>query len=403
MKFTFKLGGKRKQELEQRMACANVEENSSNSAFSMSFGEIFGGSTSRNLSAVYRATELISDAVAMLPIKVRKKNGYHSEDLPNHPIHFLFNNMIMTKFMFIKKLVEDVILNGNGYAYIVRGSDGTPIALRYLTKGEVTVNYRKESQTVTYKISNTNVAKGAIPASDMIHLIKNTTDGVNGISILSYAKRSVNLANATENSASKYFSNGRNLAGIIKSNRVLSDEQKRQIKQAWVQNFAEGGDGVVVFGNDSDYTPVSQNAADSQMLQTREYNTLDIARFFGINPILLGDLSKASYNTLELIQQDFVLHTLNPYILMIEEEFTRKLLGDDLKINLDENYLLRIDKSTQASYYQTMLTNGVLCINEVRNDMGLSPIEGGDVHTIAYSDVSQNTINKPKEENNTEE
>lgn len=302
----------------------------------------------------------------------------------------------------MKKLVEDVIINGNGYAYIYRGKDGRPTGLRYLSKGEVTVNYNKEKQTLTYKLSNVAGVKGNVPAEDMIHLIKNTTNGIEGVSVLSYATRSIQLANYAENAAVNFFRSGCNLAGVLKVNGTLSQKQRNDLLTSWSQGFSNGGSGLAVIPGNMDYQSLGQKPSDSQLLETRLYNAVDIARFFGMNPILLGDLTHSSYSSLELIQQDFILHTLSPYILMVEEEFTRKLLSndEDLVINLDENYLLKIDKNTQANYYSTMLKNGVMCINEIRDEMGLSPIEGGDKHIIPYTDLNQNTINNTENSDN---
>lgn len=380
---------------EKRNGTANLtEEQIDTLAQALLFGQFTAGYIGRNLSVVYRATEIISDAVAMLPIKVRSNNALHSEDIDSHPIHLLFEDMVMSRYLFMKKLVEDVILNGNGYALIQRNPDGSPKSLRYLQKGEVTINFDKATNNLSYKISNVQGVKSLIKPEDMIHLVKNTNDGVNGISVISYANRAIKLANSTENSAVNFFNSGCNLSGLLKVNGTLSQKQRSDILSSWAQGYSNGGSGLVVIPGNMDYQSISQNSKDSQLLETRNYNTIDIARFFGINPVLLGDLSKTSYSTLELVQQDFILHTLQPYIIMIEEEFTRKLCRHDksVKINLDENYLLKIDKSTQASYYATMLQNGVLCINEVRKEMGLSDVEGGDKHTIAYSDVNQNSI-----------
>lgn len=383
----------------------SIEEQSPNTiAQSLNFGFLPLNNTSRNLSVVYRAVEIISDAVAMLPIKIRKTSANHSEDIPTHPLHFVFKNMLMTKYMFMKKLIEDVMINGNGFAYIQRGADGIPTGLRYLTKGEVTIQYNKEKQILTYKLSNVQGVRGNVNPSDMIHLIKNTNDGVTGVGILSYANRSIKLANSAENSAVNFFQSGCNLSGILKVNGTLSAKQRSDILSSWNQTYSNGGSGLSVIPANMDYESLSQNPAESQLLETREYNTIDIARFFGINPVLLGDLSHASYSSLEIVQQDFILHTLAPYILMVEEEFTRKLLNEnDLTINLDENYLLRIDKATQATYYSTMIKNGIMCINEAREDMGLSPIKGGEQHIIPWTDLNKNVIGGTESQSNDNE
>ena len=82
---------------------------------------------------------------------------------------------------------------------------------------------------------------------------------------------------------------------------------------------------------------------------------------------------------------------------MIEHEFSRKMFSPQsqgrYKIDIDENSMLRMSKSAQANYYSTLLQNGCLSINEVRNELGYEAIKDGDKHIIAYTDIEQNTIN----------
>ena len=71
----------------------------------------------------------------------------------------------------------------------------------------------------------------------------------------------------------------------------------------------------------------------------------------------------------------------------------------NLSIDLDENYLLRADKSSTASFYNTFLNDGVFSINEVRHQLGYGDIEGGDNHIIAYTKLESNTIENLDNEN----
>ena len=85
---------------------------------------------------------------------------------------------------------------------------------------------------------------------------------------------------------------------------------------------------------------------------------------------------------------------------MVQEEFSNKLLKPsehNLAIDLDEKALMKTDKTQQASYYATLLDKGILCVNEVRKELGYSEIEGGDKHLIAYSKIEDNVINKKEE------
>ena len=63
-----------------------------------------------------------------------------------------------------------------------------------------------------------------------------------------------------------------------------------------------------------------------------------------------------------------------------------------LNIILETNEILRIDKQAQSNYYATMLSNGIMSINEIRRELGFNPIEDGDKHVIPFTDLQQNQI-----------
>lgn len=389
-----------KKKIEEREMGGEIPEPS----FSPSLFPVFSNSNNpMGLSAVYRAVEIISDSIATLPIKVMLKDEKNYQNLNGHYLNLIFksNTDRLTKYNFVKLLIQSVLLKGNGYAYIERGENGKPKSLRFLPSSDVVINYNKQNNSLTYTCSL--VSKKVIQPEDMIHLVKNSYDGINGVSVLTYAKRLLDTAQSTENSANSFFSNGCNVAGVITSKSLLNGKQKEQIRTGWISQAGTNGHYSAMIGvldGGLDFKPLQVNAKDAQMLESRQWNVQDIARFFGISPVLLGDLSKVSFSSLEAVQQDFLLHTLQPYIIMVEEEFTRKLIGNEknVEINLDESAMLRTDKQAQANYYSTLLDKGILSINEVRKELGYSEIEGGDKHIIAYTDISQNTINKDKEE-----
>ena len=361
------------------------------------FGQLLNNYSAMNISAVYRATELISESIAMLPIKIKITDKTHKEELESHSLNLVFQNKygLMTRFNFIKLLIQSVILRGNGFAYIDRAEDGTVKALRFLESNDVNIFYKKGKEESLYYTCN--YIKGKIEPINMIHLVKNSYDGVNGVSLISYASRSINLANSTENSANNFFKSGCNLSGVLTVQGQLTDRQKNDIRTSWNQAYTNGGSGLAILQGNMEYKPIQLSASDSQLLESRSYNVQDIARFFGINPILLGDLSHSSYSTLEAAQQEFLLHTLQPYIVMVEEEFTRKLTKPsekNIQVNLDETAILKTDKAALANYYGALLDRGVLCLNEVRKELGLSPINGGDKHILPYTKLEDNIISE---------
>jgi HK97 family phage portal protein len=349
-----------------------------------------GAATS--LSAFFAAMELISNSVAQLPILVKNQGVIDK----GHNLNFLFKDMLVTKFMFMKAMIKDVILYGNAYAYIERANDGTPINIIYCENGTVNIFYNKSKQELSYSVSFIN-KKSRVEPINMIHLYKNINDGVKGISLPAYAQAVLKLAQATDKAASKYYSSGCALQGAltIKGSRRGAKEQARQ---AFQDTHSGKGSGLVILDDDMSYQQLSANANDSQMIEARQFNVAEIARYFNINPILLGDNSGATFNSIEYANIEFIFHTLQPYITLIEEEFNRKLVKPSeqgyITIDIDEKFLLKGDMKATSEYLSKLTNAGILTINEARSYLDLKPVEGGDEVHIPYSDVSQNTINQ---------
>ena len=376
------------------------EEAASILSMALQFGAAYIDESSKSISAVYRAVDLISDSVAVLPIKIRNKNASHTEDISTHPIHKAFNNSFLSQFQLMKMLMESLLMHGNGYMYIERAKDGTPARFRFLKHGQVTINYNENKQILWYRAES---VPGKIEPNDMIHLRKSTNDGVTGSSILKYASNSIAIAKAADAQARKFFENGCNLSGIIKVQGTLSKQQRTDILNSWAQAYTNGSNGVACLPGNMDYQNISVNAVDSQLLESRTWNISEIGRFFGIHPYLLGDASVTPVGGVEGIQNMFMTFTLQPYLEMIEQEFKRKLLPDsDLIFSFDEHYILRLDKTAESNYYKNLLSCGVLCINECREMMNLSPIEGGERHILLYSDASKGDVNNIDNSDNSE-
>lgn len=348
------------------------------------------------LSAVYAAISLISNAIAALPIYVKQHKDNTDTILENNPIQKLFYNMLQTKHTAIKQLVWDLLLWGNAFMYIKR-KDGKPDKLIYLQHGDVQVDYKKEQDLVQYNVNNHNAIPKLVKQEDMIHFAKDTYDGINGRGFMYFASDIINLAGFTQKAAEDFFGSGCNLTGILQFKRPLKPGQQEQIRSQWMQIHSSGQGGLGVLEGDSEYIPISQNSADAQMLETREFNITEIARFFNINPVLLGDLSHSSYNDIEQSQIEFVTHTLLPIINLFEDELNRKLITNSRQyIDLDESELMKGNMTTLANYYSTLVSNGIITIDESRKQLGFNPFNDGYSNKILipYTKISDNIINQ---------
>ena len=156
--------------------------------------------------------------------------------------------------------------------------------------------------------------------------------------------------------------------------------QKDEIKKDWAEMISKGGVGVLE-GNMT-YQSVSINPSDAQMLETREFNVIDICRFFGVSPVKAFDLSKSSYSTVEATQLAFLTDTLAPMLENIELELKRKVFRpserNSIEVKFDTSGLLRADKAAQATWIKTQIEGGLLTINEARRQLDLPKVDNGD-------------------------
>ena len=358
------------------------------------------------LSTVYRCVDVIGDSIAQLPLEpyIIDKSGYKRK-FKEHPTYWLLNrepNKNMSRFTFIKTLMTSVLLNGNGYAYIERDEKGDAVNLVLIPSELVTVS--KLDSSIMYNVVGINKL---IEPVNMIHILNFSYDGITGISTLQHARNTLGLATDSEAHAAGFFKGGANLAGIIKVQSSLTDKQKRDIKESWQSTFSPvtgTPNGVAVIEGNMDFQPITVNPSDAQLLETREFNVIDICRFFGVSPVKAFDLSKSSYSTVEATQLAFLTDTLSPLLEKIELEFERKLYKPSEKnaidVRFDTSVLLRADKASLASYYNTLFQIGVITPNEIRKALDMEAIENGDKAFVQVNIQTLDNAVKDKAETN---
>lgn len=330
-----------------------------------------------NLSAGFAAIDLISNKIASIPIVVKTKEG----DEVEHPFNHVFDNTICGKFITMKQMIWDCLVNGNGLCYIKRDNKGDAKELVYVPHGSFTICYNQQAQQLYYLIPMLSDKK--VEPVNVIHILKNSVDGVNGRAVPFYARKAINLATSAENAAFNYFDSGCAISGILKSNKPLSTQQKIDIKSSWNQAHVQGEpNGLAVLGNDLDFQQIGANSSESQLLESRKYSVREIARFLGIPPELLGDEVNKAYNSLSEACDALITFTLMPFIMILEDEFNRKCLKPSERmiyhIDFKEEDLRMPDETAQAQALNSLVAGGIMTPNEARKLLGLPALPEGD-------------------------
>lgn len=368
----------------------NTEERSLSVALGFNGTSSFVTTQSMRLSAVYAATNMISNSVALLPMKIITVEGGRKKEL-EHPLTKVLNlkpNNKYNHFNFIKLLIESVILKGNGYAYIERDENLNVVALHYIDADYVTPNIQADG-SVKYIV---NGMPQAVDAVNMIHLYQHLDITYRGISTIKYADLTLHGAHAAESHSENFFKSGAGLMGVLKSNAPMTNEQKKQCAESWRMSISNTqGGGVAILPQGLDFQAIAISPEDSQLLETRKYNVVEIARFFNISPVKLFDFTNVSYSTLEQTSLSYLQDTILPFTQLMEDEFNLKLFKPSevgrLKVDFDYTGMVQTDKKTEVEYYTKLLTNGVVTVNDVRTRLGFEPSqeEGADKHWMQIS------------------
>lgn len=365
------------------------------------------------LSTVYRCVDLISDSVAVLPLKTYRLDaeGFKKE-YKEHPAYQLLDmepNEDMTRYIFFKTLMASVLLEGNGYAYIERDYKLNLLQLIFIPSSHVSIAYITDSNGIMRKRYQVVGFKELVEPKDMIHVLNFTYDGIIGVSTLTHARQSLDIATSSEEHAAGFFKSGGSMSGILTvEGKRLDKEQKDQIYQIWDERMSQHPNGIAILEGNMKYQPITINPKDSQLLESRQFNVVDICRFFSVSPVKAFDLSKSSYSTVEATQLQYLTDTALAVITKIEQEINRKVFlkseRGKIMAEFDTSAILRTDKAAQAAYWKDMFYVGAATPNEIRRENNLSRIDNGDkVFVPVNTQTLDNALTQktpPKNENN---
>ncbi len=200
------------------------------------------------------------------------------------------------------------------------------------------------------------------------------------------AMRAITVAWHLENHALNLFKKGARPGGIIKFKKTLCDEGLKKMKAGWRAAFS-GSDNsgeTAVLWDDADFQALTLNSTDSQFLENRKFQILEICRAFRIPPGMAYELDRVTYNNGEQQGQEFLSYSLEPWLHALETCFRRALFTEEerktYKVVFDRDDLTRASLTERATAINSLRASKVLNANEGRSWLGLQPYAGGEVY-----------------------
>lgn len=371
-------------------------------------GVIIDERNAMQLTTVYACVRIISETIASLPLHVYKRDNKGAKNKAyDHPLYRILHdeaNEEMSSFSFWETISGHLLTWGNAYAEIERNGKGQVVALWPISPDLVKVD--RLGGKLIYRVSVANKPEAKLPAEKVLHFHGLSFDGRVGYSPIGMAKESLAFAKATEQYGSTFFGNGGKPGGVLEMEGVLKDKAASdRLRESW--NEIHGGSGkahrIAILEAGMKYKPISLPPEDAQFLETRRFQKADIAQLFRVPLHMINDLSNATFSNIEHQSIEFVVHTIRPYLVRMEQQIRRKLLitESDQKDYFAEwsvDGLLRGDAKSRNEALQIQRQNGIINANEWREIENMNPQEGdqGDLYLVNSAMIAVDQAVLPK-------
>lgn len=350
-------------------------------------GERVTVSAALRVSAVWACVRLLAETISTLPLMLYQRSP-ERQVAYTHPLYPILHdnpNADMTAVTFWEAVVASMLLWGNAYILIHRVNGRAEIStLEFLLPAAVT-SKRLSNGSIEYSWRDSAGALTKAGEVDVLHIPAFTVDGLVGLSPIGYAANVLGSAISAERASGNVFRRGLMMSGTFETPNAIQEKHRTAFQErleAYRSAMNAGTAPLLEAG--ITYKSLSINPNDAQLLETRAFSIEEICRWFRVPPFMVGHSEKSTSWGTGIEQQNigFLTYAMRPWLKRIEQAVGRKLLTpvERTKLYAEFNFeaLLRADSAGRASFYSTMVQNGIYTRNEVRSKENLASMDGAD-------------------------
>jgi len=348
-------------------------------------------------TTVFAAMRIIAESVASLPLVIFRRRGRAKERATDHPLYGVLHDLAngeLTAMELRETIMGHAALWGTAYGEIeydaagqvrglwpLRADSGFPI---HDEAGKLWLQYRlpggQEVRLPWYRI----------------HKVQGISrDGVVGYEPIRLAAQAVGLILGTERYGAAFFQNGARPGGVLEHPGHLNPKARDALRAQWtaMHSGLNNAQRVAILEEGMKFNALGIPNEEAQFLQTRQFQVTEIARLFRIPPHMLADLDRATFSNIEHQSLEFVMHTLRPWLVRVEQAIYRDLLTPAERQTLFARHivegLLRGDTTSRYAGYQSGINTGWMTRNEARELEDLNPLDGLDEPLVPLNMIEE--------------
>lgn len=339
------------------------------------------------------ASDVVQQAINCIVMELKKLQPQHIRETGSDPVpvksdkQYILDepNDRMTTSDFIEKIYWQLFLNYNSFiipTYTTEFDEEGNIIKKYTGLYPIAptfVEFRQDSNDKLYiYFQFRNGYECTLKYEDVIHLkyrfsVNEFMGGnENGQPDNKALLETLELNNTLLQGVGKALKSSFAINGIVKYNSVMDDGKTEQALKELQNHLENNRSGFLPIDLKCDFIPL-QNKIQLVDATTLKFIDEKILRHFGVSlPILTGDYSKEQYEA-------FYQKTLEPLIISINQEFTKKLFtkGEKAhgnKIQFYPHELIFMSTDQKLSLFDLFVDTASCYCNELRTAFGKRPL-----------------------------
>ena len=316
---------------------------------------------------VYVAVNRISEAAALVPLRIFRQSAAGRAEIPDHPLLHLLNapNPHLSRFELIEQTVGALELTGNAFWYLVGDAHGRPVEIWPLPPERVSVvpDAARYLRGYVYELDGQRIP---LEPEEIVHFRRwHPSSDYYGLSALEAARLAVSSDRAMAEWNYQTFGQENGVpAGIVSIREFVSDADFERIKRDWKASYG-GGQRRTAFlrGGGIEWHDIGLSHQDLDFLKGRQAHRDEILHIFGVPTGLISDNATEANAT--VAERLFIERTLYPKLVRIAQKITADLLPfwehrgeaafDDIR-----------PTDAQARLAEIHAASAALSINEIR-------------------------------------
>lgn len=372
--------------------------------------------TAMSLVEVHKCIRVRAETFGCLPVSIykRRKNGRGRDEDKDHPLYEILNvapNDEMDSQTYRERMEVYFSLWGNDVSIITRNS----IRNRNVTDLYPVPWYqmRMKRDSTTKKLyyeywprlqdRYENNKPEILPAEQVFHVRGMSFNGLTGISTIGMAREAVAQGLALQEFTNRFFGQGMNFGGLLKTPGKLSPAARDNMRKAAKEMGAglENSWEPFLLEEGVEFDRIPMSFVDAQVIDILKLNRYDIDGLFRVPPHMVANLERSTNNNIEHQGIEYVVYSLLPMVTRFERTANWRLLtpqdraaGYYAKVNVDA--LLRGDVVSRGRYLQMKRQGGALSSDDWRqlDDENPTGVPGGDAYLVNGNMISLETAMK---------